>query len=363
MRFVFAVYGRSMEFDDPAKWLKRINAYIGILGSLAKKNEVISIDQINYQGKYFQNNVQYQFRKFSKIEKYFPVRLHWVIRKLKPDVVFIQGLHNPFQLLQLRLFSNARIIVQHHAEKPFAGIKKILQRLASNYVNAYLFSSREMGLVWVKKRNICSAEKIHEVMELSSVFSVMDKQSARMKTGINDGIVFLWVGRFNENKDPVTVVKTFLKFAAKTPSAKMYMIYQTEELLSDVQKIICQAKMQHSIILVGKVAHQELLYWYNSADFIVSGSHYEGSGTAVCEAMSCGCIPVITDIFSFRAMTGNGSSGFLYKAGDEEELLVALEKAFAGDREVLRKKALDFFHENLSFDAIAERIHQVAVSL
>ncbi|MBS1935650.1 MAG: glycosyltransferase family 4 protein [Bacteroidetes bacterium] len=291
------------------------------------------------------------------------MQLHLIIRKLRPDVVFIQGLHNPFQLLQLHLFSNARVIVQHHAEKPFSGIKKKLQRLAGKYVDAYLFSSHEMGMDWVKKGNIVSAEKIHEVMELSSVFSLSDKHCARLKTEVTGTPVFLWVGRLNENKDPLTVVKTFVKFADEKPSAKLYMIYQTEELLHEVKNIIRETNMQASVILIGKVEHKELLHWYNSADFIVSGSYYEGSGTAICEGMSCGCIPVVTNIFSFRTMTGNGSCGFLFSPGNENELLSVMRKAYQTDMIIMRKKVLDFFHENLSFDAIATRISQVALSV
>ena len=80
--------------------------------------------------------------------------------------------------------------------------------------------------------------------------------------------------------------------------------------------------------------------WYNSADFIISGSHYEGSGVAVTEAMSCGCIPVVTDIPSFRSMTGQGKCGLLFKPGNEQDLLAALLKTKEMDMEIEKSKSV-----------------------
>jgi glycosyltransferase involved in cell wall biosynthesis len=118
-----------------------------------------------------------------------------------------------------------------------------------------------------------------------------------------------------------------------------------------------------AIVLIGQVPHDDLLYWYNSADFLISGSHYEGSGTVVCEAMSCGCVPVVTDILSFRAITDNGNCGLLYEPGNERALLTALIKTGGLDKEELSKRSLAYFRENLSFEAIAGRIERIVGTL
>jgi glycosyltransferase involved in cell wall biosynthesis len=104
------------------------------------------------------------------------------------------------------------------------------------------------------------------------------------------------------------------------------------------------------------------LYWYNSVDFVMAGSHYEGSGTAVCEAMSCGCIPIITDIFSFRMMTDNGNIGMLYEPGNQAKLLAALQQTATLDISAEKEKVLAYFASTLSFEAIAGRIGAIAAS-
>ena len=140
----------------------------------------------------------------------------------------------------------------------------------------------------------------------------------------------------------------------------MYMIYQSEELLNEVKELI---KNSDTIHLIGKINHPELQNWYSSADFFISGSHYEGSGIALCEAMSCGCIPVVTDIHSFRSMTGRGKCGILYQPGSEKDLLAALLMTSYMDPEEERTKVLKQFNASLSFEAISNKIESVIASI
>lgn len=365
MKFVFASYVLSDDFNEPWAWFKRIRPYAGIHKTLAIHHEVISIEQINYEGAHFENGVNYYFLKLSKAGRYFPCKLHRFIKAQSPDVVIIHGLHFPLQVIQLResLGKKVKIIIQNHAEKPFSGVEKYLQRWADRSVDAYLFASREMGLEWVHKGNLASPHKIHEVMELSSVFYPTDKQEAVLKTGVTGMPVFLWVGRLNKNKDPLNVIKAFLRFVDVQSTARLYMIYHTEELLIEINELLKDHFHKDAVLLIGKVAHDVLLYWYNSADFIISGSHYEGSGTAICEAMSCGCIPVVTDIFSFRMITDRGNCGILYEPGNENALFTALLQTGLIDVVQKREKTLAYFTSNLSFEAIAERFQEIAAKL
>ncbi len=366
MRFVFVGYHYSEDIDSPQDWLNRVKIYVGSLECLSRKHSVMRVEQINYTGNFSHNGVQYYCMDYGKKKNYFPLKLNAFVKSLNPDVVIVNGLHFPLQLIQLRLQlgKKVKIIAQNHAEKPFNGLKKYLQLLAGKYINAYFFASHITGMEWVRKGNIRCEKKIHEVMEVSSVFYPVDKNIAKSKTRVNGEIVFLWAGRLNKNKDPETVLRAFLKFIQFQPNARLYMIYQTAELLPELQCMInAKKEFRDAVILVGEVPHNEMLYWFNSADFIVSGSHHEGSGTAICEAMSCGCVPVITDIDSFRAMTGNGVCGFLYKAGDEKELLSVLLETIKMNTMEMRARTLQQFKNKLSFEAIAAKIQEVAASL
>ena len=362
MKFVFTSYSSSPEFTDPAAWLKRIEGYTGILENLAQGQHVTGIERINYEGTCGHNGVQYFFLRLRNKTAWFPRQLHRLIKKLDPDVVFINGLLFPLQVMQLRkrLGPRVKIILIHRSERPYTGIKKYLQRMADRYVDAYLFTSPEFGKSWVENGNIRDRKKIHAVMHGSSVFRPGDSPAARARLSVSGSPVFLWVGRLNANKDPLTVINAFKDYSTRVPGARLYMIYHTEELLGEVIKA-CAAT--GNIIRVGKVDHSKLQDWYSAADFVISGSHYEGGGIAICEAMSCGCIPLLTVIISFRQMTGGGKCGLLYQPGDQQELVSVLLKTGQLDREKEKARVLQQFREELSFEAIGRKINQVINSL
>ena len=60
--------------------------------------------------------------------------------------------------------------------------------------------------------------------------------------------------------------------------------------------------------------------YYSAADVFISGSHYEGSGYALIEAMSAGLVPIVTDIPSFRSIAGD--CGERWQPGDARRIRV-----------------------------------------
>jgi glycosyltransferase involved in cell wall biosynthesis len=366
MNLVSITYTKKSQFNRPEDWLYSIRPYIGVLEELGRYFTVISIDRIQFRGDLFLRGVHHHFPKLDGRRLTVALRLNELAHQFKPDVVLVQGMNFPIQVLLLRwrLGRKVKIIVHHHAEKPGTGLRGWLQRLSDPFISAYLFTAREMGEEWISRRIIRRPGKVREVMEASSVFSLLDNKKARERTGVEGSPVFLWVGRLDANKDPVTVLQAFLRWARISPTSRLYMIFQTQELLPAIEDLLSREPgVRQRVVLLGEKRHDEMEAWYNSADYIVSGSHYEGSGYAVCEAMSCGCIPILTDILSFRRMTGNGSCGILYAPGDVESLFAAIGRITARDKADEREKVLRRFREALSFEVIAAGIHQVAVSL
>ena len=101
MRIVSTSYSGTPAYDDPQAWLKRISFYTGLLEHLSHTHEVHSIERINYEGSLTQKGVHYHFINIGGERVIFPFHMHQLIRKLDPDVVFVNGFIFPFQLLQL----------------------------------------------------------------------------------------------------------------------------------------------------------------------------------------------------------------------------------------------------------------------
>jgi glycosyltransferase involved in cell wall biosynthesis len=353
------------QYAHPEKWLARISFITGVFESEAKYAKVTAIYHINHRGTAQQNNVTYHFTKLKRWQLLFPFSFHRFIKKLKPDVIIVHGFIFPMQvlLLRLKLGAHIKIILRHHADRPFRDFRQYLQRWADRYVSAYLFASCDLGQPWTEHKQIRDRSKIKGIMGTSSNFYPMKKDLARQFTNVGSGRIFLWVGDLSENKDPLLVVKAFAEFIKTDTTARLYMVYQTAGLLENLKAEVVNLSVSDSVYLVGKVENKLLVNWYSSADFILSSSHYESGGIAVCEGMSCGCIPIVTDIPSFRMMTDDGRVGLQYPAGDAEALLAALKKSLAIDVEEEKVKVLAQFHKQLSFDAIARKTMDVIKNL
>ena len=79
----------------------------------------------------------------------------------------------------------------------------------------------------------------------------------------------------------------------------------------------------------------------------------------MCEAMSCGCIPILTKIPSFMMMTGYGKVGLNFDPGDTHQLCRTLERSTTLDLSLERKKVLEHFREELSNEATVDKMMQV----
>ena len=284
-----------------------------------------------------------------------PINLLLKIKQLKPDVVQLHGFMFPVLVIVLRMILKKRtaVFIQYHSEPGIKGIKGFLYKRMNNLANGFLFVAKEQALQSFVASN--SEHKIMPVMEGSTIFKKYDKTTARNITELTGNPIFIWVGRLNENKDPLTVLNGFEQLLKKVEEAKLYMLYSSEELLQKVtEKINQSAALKAAVHLLGKVPHDKLEAYYNSADYFVLGSHYEGSGYALCEALACGCVPIVTNIPSFITMTNNGKIGALWQPGNSASFVQAAMLALQKNKEKESIACVQFFNQQLSFTAIAQ---------
>jgi len=93
-----------------------------------------------------------------------------------------------------------------------------------------------------------------------------------------------------------------------------------------------------------------------AADLFVLGSHREGSGYSLIEALACGLPPVVTDIPSFRSLTGAGSVGKLWPCNDPVALCQALKSIACRGGSEMRATVRAHFERELSFNALGVQL-------
>jgi glycosyltransferase involved in cell wall biosynthesis len=372
MRIVDVSYVYDEALATEEELLEQHYTTVGWAEALAKKGaEVIVLKRFFKTSSFKKNNVQYFFVKDSynkSIRSWqLPFRLFRKIASLQPDIVHLHHLSLSMQTFTLRSFLNKKtaIVVQHHGGGTPKGKKKAIHDQFNSIADSFFFTTIEQGKEWFPNKKVHN--KILPVMEGCTFFNYNsrleekdffyhNRNETRKITTINGDPVFLWVGRLDENKDPLTILDGFEEIFQKFPAARLYMIYSDDKLIVDVRNKIDNSDiLKPRVRLLGKIAHHEIQNYYNSADFFVLGSHYEGSGYALSEALRCGCVPIVTDIPSFRMMTENGQLGALWEPGNKNSFIQA---AISASDKSLREEAercIDFFNKDLSFDAIAEK--------
>jgi len=270
----------------------------------------------------------------------------------------LQSFLSPIDVVLLKMFTRQKIkfIVIHHAEKPSQNpIKRLIQRLAYSNLQAYFFASKELAQPFIEHKIIGDDKKIHEVMEGSTSF-IFDGKKRRKEN-------FIWVGRLDSNKDPICILTAFSNFVKQYSMARLQMIYGTKDLEQEVKQFIDKNNLTQNVILLGELPHAELEKKYNEAQYFILGSHREGSGYALCEAMACGCVPIVTGIPSFRTMTNNGDCGYLFEPGNSRELEDILLNLNPEDWQIKHEKTLQKFKNDLSPEAIGKRVAEICTQL
>ncbi|MGC1520211.1 MAG: glycosyltransferase, partial [Steroidobacteraceae bacterium] len=159
------------------------------------------------------------------------------------------------------------------------------------------------------------------------------------------------------NKDPLTVLDGIRVAVRCLPRLQMYCCFGSAPLLRTVQRRIAEDPLFNGRVhLLGRVSHLQVEQLMRAADLFVLGSHREGSGYSVIEALACGLPPVITDIPSFRSLTDDGSVGALWPIGDAAALGERIVAVAAQPPHSTRAAAREHFERRLSFEAVGRSL-------
>ncbi|MDR3681798.1 MAG: glycosyltransferase family 4 protein [Flavipsychrobacter sp.] len=361
IRLIDVTYYTHLEYDTPEQILHHHKESLGYIHYLKDRMQVQVIKHLNYEGVLEIDGTKISFLKSRNKFFHIPLKTHRYIKSQNPDIMIVQGLVFPVQLIFLKMLlgKQCHFLVQHHGETPFKGVKGLFQRLADYFIDGYLFTAAGNIHIWKQRSVIKQGKPDYEVLEAATHMTRQDKAKCQASLGINSTDTFLWVGRLEGNKDPITVLLGFEKYAKENPSTCLYMIYQETDLLAEVQSLIKGSHILSATVhLVGKVTKEELPTWFSAADFYLSGSHKEAAGFALIESMTCGCIPIVTDIPPFRKIT-NGY-GLLYSPGNADDLYAALKKTKEISKENVSAAITRYAQQKLSFKSIAEDIYKIA---
>jgi glycosyltransferase involved in cell wall biosynthesis len=221
--------------------------------------------------------------------------------------------------------------------------------------DAVAFTAREQAEPFLDAKMFSPDLPVFEVPEASTDFLPGIPTLARERLGIQGDPCLVWVGHLNGNKDPLTVLGGLSAAAAHLPDPHLWCAFLEAPLLRVVERRVAEDPiLRERVHLLGACPHKKVELLLQAADALVLGSHEEGSGYAVIEAMACGATPVVTGIPPFRRMAGD--AGLFWNRGEIPSLRQALLRLGEEDRPLRRERVRGQFERELSWGALGEKL-------
>ena len=282
-----------------------------------------------------------------------------LLRELSPDVLHVHGLGFPHEVRALHeLAPSTPILVQDHADRVPPFWRRSGWRSGAAAASGVSFCALAQAEPFRRARLLPPHVEIFEIAELTSSFAPGDAAEARAATGLRGNPAVLSVGHLDANKDPLTVLDGVGAAVRALPDLQLWCCYATSPLLAAVEaRIARDATLRGRVHLLGRVPHEKVQELMRAADLFVLGSHREGGSSSLVEAIATGLTPVVADIPSSRALTGNGAVGALWPCGDWRALGAALTRTVAALRPDSRARVRAYFDAELSRRAVGRKLN------
>jgi glycosyltransferase involved in cell wall biosynthesis len=347
-------------FSDPkgraaAQLLEDWSTLVDVAEAASNSGNQVSVVQANARSEHLERNgVNYHFLPFDGASNESRGLLH----SLAADVFHVHGLDFPRQVLSLAgSSSGVPIILQDHASRPPRIWRRSAARRGMSVAAGVAFCSMDQARPFAKAGLIGPSTQVYEIPESTSRFAPGDRDDARRATGVEGNPAVLWVGHLNANKDPLTVLEGISAAIRELPQLQFYCCFGSAPLLRAVQnRIASDPRLRDKVHLLGRLPHDRIELLMRAADIFVLGSHSEGSGYSLIEALACGLPPVVTDIPSFRSLTNAGSVGALWPCDDPAALCQALLSVARRAGSEHRNAVRAHFECELSSNALGQKL-------
>lgn len=142
--------------------------------------------------------------------------------------------------------------------------------------------------------------------------------------------VIVTIGNVTDQGVRLKGLETFAKVSAHFPDYKFVIIGPKQEV--SVQQL---KEISSNLIFTGKITNDEVLSWLQRAKIYCQLSYVESFGMGVAEAMSCECIPVVTNRGALPEVVGD--YGYYTTYDDKNTTIETIKKALQSSPDFEKK--------------------------
>jgi hypothetical protein len=148
-----------------------------------------------------------------------------------------------------------------------------------------------------------------------------------------DDFIAIFIGRLAQEKNVVFLLDVMKDLVPSLPKLKLLIVGDGPDY--DLYKeIIEKDHLENNVIMTGKVAWEEVPYYYNLSDIFLTASHTETQGLTVIEAMASSVVPICIDDESFKNTIIDDLNGRIFN--NEKECKEIITELY-NDNELTKK--------------------------
>lgn len=313
----------------------------------------------------------WSIREISPSRFWTQVGLSWEMMLRTPDVLFIPAHTVPF------IHPKRTVVTVHGLEyercpSAYSFLSRVYMRLAIRL--SCRWTRTVIAVSKSTKRDLISFYNVLE-QKITVVYEGCgsEKQDVNIsktssevilsKFGIAHAPYFLYVGRLEERKNIVRIVRAFALFKKSYGTAHVLVLAGKPGYgYAHIQESIRSSDARADVVETGYISEEEKQVLLRSADCLLFLSLCEGFGLPILEAQSAGVSVVASNIPAISEVAGAGA--FLVSPFDEEKISEAIFRAVSQNFErndILKKGKVNT--ERFSWEQCARETAQLFFGL
>ena len=307
------------------------------------------------------------------IDKYISDKMSNLILLNKPDIVEFMDINSEaFSFLKKnKIFPNNNIKVVIRAHTPWGLLRPYYNRKSGNTVEAWdaiekeKFCFHQCNAITVPSNDLKSSLiEIYDIRpeKIEVIPNIVDVNIFKPnKNIVKDNKIFnvLHVGRFDESKGVVTLIKAFILLAKKHKNIILTNVGKiVEKTKINCQNILKKENLTEKVKFKRFIPYENLSDEYSKADVVVVPSEiYESFSYTVAQGMACEKIVIGSNIGGIPETLKFGELGKMFNPGDISELANLIEEVLINKNnyKIKEKDARKHIIENFSNASLKKR--------
>lgn len=312
-----------------------VNVINGIPEDCYRHVLICLTEYTNFRLRIKRRNVQYfALNKREGKDPGVYVRLWRLLRKLRPDIAHTRNLAGVDSVLIAALAGVPHRVHGEHGKDMLEihGDNRkynLLRRLCKPFVHTYIPVSHNLA-VWLRDRIGVPKDKIIQIYNGVDVDRFCPARFGRAPLPIADfvsssTVVIGTVGRLTAVKDPLTLVRAFVRLLESVPTARKRLrlvVVGDGPLRVDIETLLESANATDIVWLAGK--RDDIPELLRGFDIFALPSLTEGISNTLLEAMATALPVVATKVGGTPELVIEGVTGTLVPAADVDALAHAL---------------------------------------